>query len=47
MINKITKLITDKKYRFNVLLRHGFYNKWSDERFLKKIYKKYLEKQRL
>ena len=39
MINKITKLITDKKYRFNVLLRHGFYNKWSDERFLKKIYK--------
>ena len=39
MIDKITKLITDKKYRFNVLLRHGFYNKWSDERFLKKIYK--------
>ena len=31
MIDKITKLITDKKYRFNVLLRHGFYNKWSDE----------------
>lgn len=39
MLNKVSKLIVNKEYRFDFLLRHGFFDKWDDEKFLKKIYK--------
>ena len=39
MIKKLIKLVTDKKYRFEVLDRRGAFNGVSDERYLKKKYK--------
>lgn len=36
---KIWKLLTDKKYRFNILASRGFYNHWSDEKYLKHKFK--------
>lgn len=36
---KLVKFCTDKKYRFNILASRGFYNHWSDEKFLKRKFK--------
>lgn len=40
-MKKIIKYFTDKKFRFNVNRKLGFYNKMSDEEFLKKAFKVY------
>ena len=39
ILNKFFKFITDSKYRFNILASRGFFNNWSDEKFLKKKFK--------
>ena len=36
---KVWKLLTDKKYRFNILASYGLYNHWSDEKYLKHKFK--------
>lgn len=41
-MKKIIKYFTDKKFRFNVNRKLGFYNKMSDEEFLKKAFKVYI-----
>lgn len=38
-LRKVFKLLTDKNYRFNVLANYGFFNHWSDEKFLKRKFK--------
>ena len=38
-MNKITKFITDKKFRFNILAAKGFYNRVADDVFLKNKFK--------
>ena len=38
-MNKYFKLIFDRKYRFNVLASRGWYDKMSDEKYLKKKFK--------
>lgn len=40
-MKKIIKYFKDKKFRFNVNRKLGFYNKMSDEEFLKKAFKVY------
>ncbi len=39
IVIKIIKFLTDKTYRFNVLADRGFFNHWSDEKFLRKKFK--------
>lgn len=41
-MKKIIKYFKDKKFRFNVNRKLGFYNKMSDEEFLKKAFKVYI-----
>lgn len=38
-MNKYLKFITDKKYRFNILVSRGFYHSLSDEKFIKRKFK--------
>ena len=43
-LKKIKLFLGDKKYRFNFLHRHGFYNFLPDKTFLKKFYRIYFDK---
>ena len=38
-MNKYIKLLYDKRYRFNVLASHGYFNRMEDKLFLEKLYK--------
>ena len=38
-MNKLFRLILDRRFRFDVLCARGFYNRWSDERVIKKKFK--------
>lgn len=38
IVHKIIQFIADKDYRFDVLSNLGFYNKWSDKKFLQRKY---------
>lgn len=38
-MNKYIRFFTDKKFRFSILSNHGFYNKLSDEKYLKKLFR--------
>lgn len=39
ILDKLMKFITDSKYRFNILASRGFFNNWSDEKYLKYKFK--------
>ena len=44
IIKRVKRLVNDKKKRFLTLERKGFYNKLSDEKFLRKNGKQFSEK---
>ena len=44
ILQRVFRAITDKRYRFNFFVSHGFYKNMPDDEFLKKLYKLWFER---